>query len=124
MSQEGLNNVVTHAGATRVIITLCLEGDGRGRSSAGLGIMRERDARIGADLQIESRIGEGTAVRLRAKANLIQIDSPGRLAGKQEANGVDLLWSERRINRLKGAEGQRVGLQDHLFRANLAGEAV
>jgi PAS domain S-box-containing protein len=80
IAQEALNNIVKHAGASRVAIRLCIlpecvellvADDGRGFDperenphSLGLGIMRERAARIGADLQIESVIGEGTTVRV------------------------------------------------------------
>jgi signal transduction histidine kinase len=78
MAQESLNNVVKHAGASQVIITLRfdeaatelrVQDNGRGFDpstvsihSLGLGIMRDRAAKIGAELHIESQIGEGTAV--------------------------------------------------------------
>jgi signal transduction histidine kinase/PAS domain-containing protein len=81
LAQESLNNVVKHAGASQVTITLRfaeaatelrVQDDGRGFDPAavgvhslGLGIMRDRAAKIGADLKIESRIGEGTAVCVR-----------------------------------------------------------
>ena len=81
MAQESLNNVAKHAGASQVIITLRfdeastelrVQDDGRGFDPAsvsvhslGLGIMRDRAAKIGADLHIESKIGEGTAVCIR-----------------------------------------------------------
>jgi signal transduction histidine kinase len=82
IAQEALNNVVKHAGATSATITLRLLPDcvqlavsdnGRGFepatvgvTSLGLGIMRERAATIGADLQIESIVGEGTTVKVEA----------------------------------------------------------
>ena len=81
IAQEALNNVVKHAGATRVTITLqfapncvalVVADNGRGFDptatsvhSLGLGIMRERAAKINADLRIESIIGEGTHIRVQ-----------------------------------------------------------
>jgi len=81
MAQEALNNVVKHAGASHVTISLRfaetttelrVQDDGRGFDpsavsvhSLGLGIMRDRAAKIGADLHVESQIGEGTAVCVR-----------------------------------------------------------
>lgn len=81
IAQEALNNVVKHAGATQVAVTLrfmseCVElliaDDGRGfdpattsTHSLGLGIMRERAAKINASLHVESVIGAGTKVSVR-----------------------------------------------------------
>lgn len=81
IAQEALNNILKHAGATEAAlslhfdaaaVTLTVADNGRGFDAAavgvqslGLGIMRERAEKIGADLQIESRVGEGTAVRVR-----------------------------------------------------------
>ena len=78
VSQEGLHNIVKHAGATRVDVTLmadngCLtltiHDDGQGFDSSGqfpghLGLksMRERVEGIGGDLQIESGMGAGTTL--------------------------------------------------------------
>jgi nitrate/nitrite-specific signal transduction histidine kinase/PAS domain-containing protein len=92
IAQEALNNIVKHAGATSVTIGLrlapdCVDlvvaDDGRGfdpatvsASSLGLGIMRERAATIGADLQIESRVGEGTTVKVQACPSSKAPDSP------------------------------------------------
>ena len=78
VTQEALNNIAKHAGATQVTITLRYEpervtlriaDDGRGfeteavtPGSLGLGVMRERVASIGATLDVESRRGTGTTV--------------------------------------------------------------
>jgi len=78
ITQEALNNISKHAAANaaRVALTCSLEevvlviaDDGRGfdpaeqaRASLGLGIMRERAAKIGAALRIESALGAGTTI--------------------------------------------------------------
>ncbi|MCA9926844.1 MAG: PAS domain-containing protein [Anaerolineales bacterium] len=78
IAQEALNNIVKHAGAGRVTLNLTftaltvhlsIHDNGRGFDvadtpvhSLGLGIMRERAQKIGANLAIESRIGEGTTI--------------------------------------------------------------
>lgn len=78
IAQESLANVVRHAAATCVEITLDLapesvrlsiEDDGSGfdasdvtPTSLGLGIMRERADSIGASLEIVSELGHGTRV--------------------------------------------------------------
>jgi signal transduction histidine kinase len=79
--QEALNNVLRHADAAHVSVSLgfcgecvCAEVRDDGRSfvlsdaeeSGGLGIqsMRERAQRIGADLSIQSEPGRGTTVRV------------------------------------------------------------
>lgn len=80
IAQEALNNVVKHSGATEVTVTLrfapecvVLEVADNGRGfdptaasihSLGLGIMRERAAKINAKLQVDSIIGKGTKVRV------------------------------------------------------------
>jgi nitrate/nitrite-specific signal transduction histidine kinase len=80
ISQEALNNVAKHSGASQATISfrcepdmaeLSVRDDGRGfdpRSvppeHLGLGIMRERAEAIGATLEIESQIGQGTQVRV------------------------------------------------------------
>lgn len=84
--QEGLNNVVKHAGATRASLVLerrggvvgtILEDDGRGfdveatlaspekARRLGLRGMRERVALLGGELEIESAEGAGTTLYVR-----------------------------------------------------------
>ena len=77
--QEALTNVRRHSGASRVSVTLKLEGedlvaevsdDGQGFGSdtvpgVGQSSMRERARLIGGELEIESQPGQGTSVRLR-----------------------------------------------------------
>jgi len=81
IAQESLNNIVKHAEASQVImmltfaedeVALTIRDDGRGFTPAnvnidslGLTIMRERAAKVQADLQIESEVGVGTAVSVR-----------------------------------------------------------
>jgi signal transduction histidine kinase len=78
IAQEALNNVAKHAGASEAVVRLhcrpgeikmCVCDDGLGfdasglpPDSLGLGIMRERALAIGAELTIDSRVGEGTEV--------------------------------------------------------------
>jgi signal transduction histidine kinase len=86
IAQEALNNVVKHAGASRVeirlwcpqagekagdgeTVELYIQDDGCGFDASavsqerfGLGIMHERAASVGARLQIESQAGAGTRV--------------------------------------------------------------
>jgi signal transduction histidine kinase len=81
IAQEALNNVVKHAHASEVDITLCCVGrsgvelrvrdDGRGFDTRdvpaerlGLSIVRERSQAIGARLRIESEPGQGTMVEV------------------------------------------------------------
>ncbi|MBK8324964.1 MAG: GAF domain-containing protein [Betaproteobacteria bacterium] len=90
--QEALANVIKHAGARHASIVIerrpegyriSVADDGRGAADGrrralrqgghyGLSIMRERAQRIGARLQIRSRTGKGTSVRL-------DIPVPGRV---------------------------------------------
>lgn len=78
IAQEALSNVAKHAGASEAVVRLhcrpgavemCVCDDGLGfdasglpPDSLGLGIMRERALVIGAELTIDSRVGEGTEV--------------------------------------------------------------
>ncbi len=78
ISQEALNNVAKHSGATRADlilhcwpdkIELIIRDNGKGFDlnsvssvSLGLGIMRERAKNIGAAIKIESSPGKGTSV--------------------------------------------------------------
>ncbi|HBY96304.1 MAG TPA: hypothetical protein DEP84_20510, partial [Chloroflexi bacterium] len=78
IAQEALNNVAKHASAGQVSVelscqrqqvTLRIRDDGVGfdshdvlRDRVGMGVMRERAARIGAALEITSRPGQGTEV--------------------------------------------------------------
>jgi two-component system sensor histidine kinase UhpB len=77
--QEALTNARRHAGATRISVSLRMEGedlvtevsdDGRGfdpetPSGVGLASMREQAALSGGDLEILSEPERGTSVRLR-----------------------------------------------------------
>ena len=80
VAQEALSNAVRHAEAQHVAVslgrhgdevTLAVADDGAGfvfdqvDRGLGLGGMRERALLVGGDLQVESRPGEGTRVRLR-----------------------------------------------------------
>jgi len=78
IAQEALNNAIKHAEATTIDIALVaqpdrvelrLRDDGRGfdpqtipDGHLGISIMRERAAKIGAAIQIESQPGRGTEV--------------------------------------------------------------
>jgi len=79
VSQEAIGNAVRHSGAARVEVSLAREGerfaltvadDGSGftfdqaTSGLGLGGMRERAILVGGEIDIESRPGRGTTVRL------------------------------------------------------------
>ena len=86
VAQEALNNVAKHAHASRVdviletrdsSVVLLVEDNGAGfdtsaaASSRGVGLlgMRERAAAVGAELDVESRPGDGTTVFLRCAAS-------------------------------------------------------
>jgi PAS domain S-box-containing protein len=84
LAQEALNNVIKHARADHVDVifergpehvSLIIEDNGIGFDASnvpdagqGLGLigMRERAALVGADLQIESTVGHGTTILVRA----------------------------------------------------------
>lgn len=79
--QESLSNIIRHSSATDIIISLCysqnilklqIQDDGKGfnvdelmsrpENFNGLYNIRHRAALIGADIQIDSKIGEGTTI--------------------------------------------------------------
>jgi nitrate/nitrite-specific signal transduction histidine kinase len=80
VAQEALNNIAKHSGARQVELhlecqpgqlNLCIKDDGLGfdpntvsPGHMGIAIMRERASSIGASLNIESQIGQGTTVEL------------------------------------------------------------
>jgi len=79
VSQEAIGNAVRHSGADRIDVSLSRNGDrfeltvrddGSGfsfdqaTSGLGLGGMRERAILVGGELDVESRTGHGTVVRL------------------------------------------------------------
>ncbi len=86
IAQEGTNNAVKHAGATRIHVSLKENGDcfdltiednGQGFSASaskqdgmGLGLMQHRASLIGASLVIQSEPGKGTQLCCRAPARL------------------------------------------------------
>jgi signal transduction histidine kinase len=83
ITQEALNNINKHAGASEVSIHLIrrrekmemfIRDNGRGfdpqfvsPENLGLGIMRERADAIGAQLDIHSQVGAGTRIELKWK---------------------------------------------------------
>jgi ligand-binding sensor domain-containing protein/signal transduction histidine kinase len=80
IAQEALNNVAKHAAAKSATVSLSCEpnqldleisDDGQGFShsalsteSLGLGIMRERAERIGAQIEIDSQVSQGTTIHV------------------------------------------------------------
>jgi signal transduction histidine kinase len=82
MVQEALANARRHSGASRIEVSLeadedeiraRVSDDGRGfepdrtRPGVGLSSMKERAALMGGDLEIRSRVHEGTQVRFRVR---------------------------------------------------------
>ncbi|MBK6662254.1 MAG: GAF domain-containing protein [Thermoflexaceae bacterium] len=92
IAQEGLHNVVKHARATHVDLTLeCSDGlatldirdNGHGFDSGGefpghLGLrsMRERATRLGGTFDVESAPGEGTHLRAVVPLGIIEVARP------------------------------------------------
>lgn len=102
ITQEALNNVAKHAGATSVSIllerragsvSLIIEDDGcgfdeestsgSGERSMGLAGMRERAALLGGSVEIESATGEGTTIIARIPT------SPATAASERDEKGAD-----------------------------------
>jgi two-component system sensor histidine kinase UhpB len=99
VSQEALGNAIRHSGAGRIEVTLKREDDrvvlevtddGTGFTFAeantglGLGGMRERALLVGGELDIESRPGRGTTVRLAVPDRSEKTDRrPADQAGAQ-----------------------------------------
>jgi PAS domain S-box-containing protein len=87
---EALTNARRHSGARNIRVSLRVEGDhivaevsddGRGfgpETEAGVGLasMRERALRLGGDLAVESKPGEGTWVQLRVPMSEALRDAP------------------------------------------------
>ncbi|HMJ07977.1 MAG TPA: PAS domain S-box protein, partial [Pyrinomonadaceae bacterium] len=92
ITQEALNNVIKHAGASQTSvllelrkgkIVLIIEDNGKGfdpsgeikakRSVGGLGLlgMRERAAIVGGELEIESELGKGTTIYATAPSKFV-----------------------------------------------------
>jgi len=85
VAQEALNNIAKHSGARQADVhfecqpdqlNLFIKDDGLGFDPAaitsdhlGIAIMRERASSIGADLKIESQVGQGTCVELDWRAS-------------------------------------------------------
>jgi signal transduction histidine kinase len=95
MFQEICNNVLKHAGATHVDVSIspvtegfCIlvKDNGKGfdesktgfKPGIGLSSMRERAAMIGASISIDSEPGTGTTIQLTFKADSHDQDSIGR----------------------------------------------
>jgi signal transduction histidine kinase len=91
--QEALTNVVKHAGASRVTVTvieddatvqLNITDDGAGfqtdAASEGFGLigMRERVALLGGELDFDSQPGAGTTVAARLPVQRRPLDSSSR----------------------------------------------
>jgi signal transduction histidine kinase len=100
---EAVANALKHSGATRVRISaqaapgggveIRVEDDGRGfdasSPAAGLGLanMRARASRIGAQLDISSRAGDGTVARLQIPQSLARL-SEDKASGKPDPRAL------------------------------------
>ncbi|MEW9698127.1 HAMP domain-containing sensor histidine kinase [Paenibacillus sp. SI8] len=96
--QEGLANVVKHASATGVKLAiqerehqyvLQLQDNGQGfersdipSASHGLSTMRERAQKLGGEVEIDSKLGSGTRVRVRIPRFSGQTSEPTRAKGE------------------------------------------
>ncbi|HET7234313.1 MAG TPA: PAS domain S-box protein [Longimicrobium sp.] len=120
--QEGLTNVLKHAGATRVglvlerrrgVLSAILEDDGGGfdpgllahpHKARRLGIrgMRERVALLGGTLQIESAPGNGTTLFVRIP------EAPG-LADAEPSASLDGGVGRGAVDGVRGEEGREAG---------------
>jgi signal transduction histidine kinase len=93
--KEGVNNIARHSGCTRANIELSisdgsllleLTDDGKGFDPAsssegnGLASMRTRAERVGGELQVTSKPGAGTRIRMKASlsAQLRRVGGPSR----------------------------------------------
>jgi signal transduction histidine kinase len=97
--QEAVHNVIKHAGAAEVTITIeftndllaiTVRDDGRGFQPAdnsignGLANMKQRLSDIGGGCIIESRPGKGTTVQMR-----VEIKSSGKHPAKNHSRATD-----------------------------------
>ena len=96
--QEALTNARRHSGARNVSVSLAVDGDalvaevaddGGGydrEAPPGTGLigMRERAQRLGGDLRVESRPGEGTRVRAWVPRHAASLGAPGGETGYYE----------------------------------------
>jgi two-component system sensor histidine kinase UhpB len=93
VSQEAVGNAIRHSGGGRIEVrlrrqtgrvVLAVSDDGRGFSfdeantGLGLGGMRERALLVGGELEIESRPGRGTSVRLTVPDRPPEQETDGR----------------------------------------------